>query len=138
MFVRTKTSGIYEYLQIVQNERIDGRIRQQVVATLGRLDVLQSAFSVRWLIESQLANDPNLNYDPAQGAVKAPLLLWGSYLWADGIKPRQGDGLVWTRGDLGADGTHPSPTGRQKVADLLLTFFKTDASTKPWFVKPKP
>ena len=98
----------------------------------------ESAFSVRGLIESQIANDPNLNYDPAKGAVKAPLLLWGPYLWADGIKPRQGDGLVWTRGDLGADGTHPSPAGRQKVADMLLTFFKNDASTKLWFAKPKP
>jgi hypothetical protein len=98
----------------------------------------ESAFSVRWLIESQIASDPNLNYDPAQGAVKAPLLLWGPYLWADGIKPRQSDGLVWNLGDLEADGTHPSPSGRRKVADRLLTFFKTDASTKAWFVKPGP
>jgi len=98
----------------------------------------ESAFSVRWLIESQAANDPNLNYDPARGEVKAPLLLWGPYLWADGVKARQGDGLVWTRDDLGPDGTHPSPAGRRKVADLLLEFFRTDASTKPWFVKPKP
>ncbi len=98
----------------------------------------ESAFSVRWLIESQVANDPNLNYDPAQGEVKAPLLLWGPYLWADGIKARQGDGLVWTRDDLGPDGTHPSPAGRRKVADLLLKFFQTDANTKSWFVKPKP
>jgi hypothetical protein len=98
----------------------------------------ESAFSVRWLIESQVANDPNLNYDPARGEVKAPLLLWGPYLWADGIKARQGDGLVWTRDDLGPDGTHPSPAGRQKVAELLLKFFQTDANTKVWFVKPKP
>lgn len=98
----------------------------------------ESAFSVRWLIESQLANDPNLNYDPGKGEVKASLLLWGPYLWADGIKARQGDGLVWTRDDLGPDGTHPSPAGRQKVADMLLKFFRTDANTKSWFVKPKP
>lgn len=98
----------------------------------------ESAFSVRWLIEAQHANDPNLNYDPAKGEVKAPLLLWGPYLWADGIKPRQSDGLVWNRGDLEADGTHPSPSGRRKVADLLLTFFQTDASAKAWFVKPRP
>jgi len=98
----------------------------------------ESAFSVRWLIESQLTNDPNLNYDPVKGEVKAPLLSWGPYLWADGIKPRQGDGLVWTRDDLGPDGTHPSPAGRQKVANLLLTFFKTDPNAKQWFVKPKP
>jgi len=98
----------------------------------------ESAFSVRWLIESQVANDPNLNYDPARGEVKAPLLLWGPYLWADGIKTREGDGLVWTRDDLGPDGTHPSPAGRQKVANLLLKFFQTDANTKSWFGKPKP
>ena len=52
MFVRTKTSGIYQYLQIVQNERIDGRIRQQVVATLGRLDVLVSKGQLDGLISS--------------------------------------------------------------------------------------
>jgi hypothetical protein len=98
----------------------------------------ESAFSVRWLIESQLANDPNLNYDPAKGEVKAPLLLWGPYLWGDGIKPRQSDGLVWTREDLGPDGTHPSPSGRQKVADMLLTFFKTDPNAKRWFVRLQP
>lgn len=98
----------------------------------------ESAFSVRWLIESQVTNDPNLNYDPRKGAVKAPLLLWGPYLWADGVKPRQIDGLVWTRADLGPDGTHPSPAGRQKVAHMLLTFFQTDANTKQWFVKAKP
>ncbi|MCL5278637.1 MAG: hypothetical protein M1376_01865 [Planctomycetes bacterium] len=98
----------------------------------------ESAFSVRWLIESQVANDPNLNYDPAKGEVKAPLLLWGPYLWADGTKARQGDGLIWNRDDLGPDGTHPSPAGRQKVADLLLKFFQTNVTTKSWFVKPKP
>ena len=97
----------------------------------------ESAFSVRWLIEAQMTNDPNLNYDPLQGEVKAPLLLWGPYLWGDGIKPRQSDGLVWARADLGPDGTHPSTTGRQKVADLLLTFFKTDENARQWFVKPK-
>jgi hypothetical protein len=98
----------------------------------------ESAFAVRWLLEAQIANDPNLNYDPARGEVKAPLLLWGPYLWADGVKPRQSDGLVWLREDLGPDGTHPSPSGRQKVAEMLLTFFKTDPTAKQWFVRPQP
>ncbi|OHB67829.1 MAG: hypothetical protein A2Y77_01820 [Planctomycetes bacterium RBG_13_62_9] len=98
----------------------------------------ESAFSVRWLIESQVTNDPNLNYDPAQGEVRAPLLLWGPYLWADGVRPRASDGLVWTRADLGPDGTHPSNSGRQKVADMLLSFFKTDSNAKQWFLKPQP
>ena len=38
MFVRSKKSGTYEYLQIVENQRIDGQVRQRVIATLGRLD----------------------------------------------------------------------------------------------------
>ena len=41
MFFRTKTSGSRSYLQIVENRWEDGRTRQRVVATLGRLDPLQ-------------------------------------------------------------------------------------------------
>jgi len=52
MFVRTKTSGAYQYLQVVRNERIDGRVRQQVVATLGRIDVLQSQGQIDGLLRS--------------------------------------------------------------------------------------
>jgi len=94
----------------------------------------EGAFAVRWLIQAQIKGDPRLNYLPERGEVKAPLLLWGPYLWGDGVKPRKADGLVWKREDLGPDGTHPSDSGRQKVADLLLTFFKTDATARPWFV----
>jgi hypothetical protein len=95
----------------------------------------ESAFSVRWLIQAQIKGDRKLNYDPKKGKVVAPILLWGPYLWADGITPRQGDGLVWERKDLGQDGVHPSQTGGQKVAKLLLQFFKTDDNTKKWFLK---
>src|SRR2546425_721998 len=38
MFFRRKISGRTEYLQIVKNERIEGKPRQSVVATLGRAD----------------------------------------------------------------------------------------------------
>lgn len=31
MFVRAKKSGRYEYLPVVQNERVDGRVRQRVI-----------------------------------------------------------------------------------------------------------
>ena len=41
MFARVKKSGRYEYLQIVHNQRVDGHVRQQVLATLGRLDLLK-------------------------------------------------------------------------------------------------
>ena len=96
----------------------------------------ESAFSVRWLIEDQINADPNLNADPSRGPVHAPLLLWGPDLWADGVHPRQADGLVWLREDLGPDGTHPSLLGRQKVAEMLLAFFKNDPTAKRWFLKP--
>ena len=49
----------------------------------------EGAFAVRWLIQDQIKGDAELNYDPARGLVKSPLLLWGPYLWADGIHPRR-------------------------------------------------
>jgi len=52
MFVRSKKSGAYEYLQIVYNERIDGRVKQRVIATLGRLDVLQKTGRLDALLAS--------------------------------------------------------------------------------------
>jgi hypothetical protein len=96
----------------------------------------EGAFSVRWVIQAQIKGDPKLNYDPQRGPVTAPLVLWGPYLWADGQTPRKSDGLVWKRQDLVArDGTHPSDSGRRKVANLLLKFFKTDPLARTWFVK---
>jgi hypothetical protein len=90
---------------------------------------------VRWLIRDQQKGNPELNYEPAKGTVKAPLALWGPYLWADGLTPRKTDGLVWERQDLAGDGTHPSDSGRQKVAEMLLRFFKNDPLAKTWFVR---
>lgn len=40
MFFRRKLSGKAEYLQIVKSERVDGKPRQSVVATLGRVEDL--------------------------------------------------------------------------------------------------
>ena len=40
MFCRTKTSGNHTYLQIVENRREGGKVRQHVIANLGRLDKL--------------------------------------------------------------------------------------------------
>ena len=99
----------------------------------------ESAFPVRWLIQDQIAGKPELKYDSEGGdakSVKAPLLLWGPYLWADGMTPRKSDQLVWKREDLGGDGTHPSQSGRNKVAGMLLKFFKEDPLAKSWFVGP--
>lgn len=96
----------------------------------------ESAFAVRDLIQAQIDGDPALNFDSQKGEVRSPLLLWGPYLWADGLKPRQGDGLVWKREDLREDGTHPSATsGRDKVAHLLLAFLESEPTAKSWFLR---
>lgn len=52
MFARVKKSGRYEYLQIVHNERVDGRVRQNVIATLGRLDQLGESGQLEALLAS--------------------------------------------------------------------------------------
>lgn len=94
----------------------------------------ESAFAVRRVITAQIAGKSELNFDAARGPVRAPLVLWGPYLWADGATPR-GDGLSYSPEDFGPDGTHPSDRGRAKVAAQLLAFLKTDATSKPWFVE---
>jgi hypothetical protein len=94
-----------------------------------------TAFSVRWVIKDQLEGKPELCWDSDVGAVKAPLVLWGPYLWADGTNPRQQDGLKWERSDFVADGTHPSSQGKAKVVKMLTEFFTTDPNAKGWFLK---
>lgn len=89
----------------------------------------ESAFPARWLIERQMKGDAEL------ARTKVPLLLWGPYLWAEGSRGRKLDGLVWERSDFGGDGVHPSDSGRQKVAELLLNFLSTDPLAKPWFAR---
>lgn len=95
----------------------------------------ESAFAVRWLIQDQIKGEPALNYDRERGEVRSAVLLWGPYFWGDGMTPRKEDGLVWQRADLANDGTHPTNSGRAKVAGMLLSFFKQDPLAKAWFVK---
>ncbi len=97
----------------------------------------ESAFPARWLIQEQIQGEPALNFQPDMGPVRAPLLLWGPYLWADGVTPRTSDGLTYTREDLAADGTHPSSSGRDKVAQQMLKFFQTDPLAATWFTRSR-
>lgn len=89
----------------------------------------EGAFSVRHLIQKQMAGDESL------AATKSPLLLWGPYLWAEGEKGRKIDGLTYVKADFADDGVHPSPSGREKVAKQLLEFFATSPLAKGWFAK---
>jgi hypothetical protein len=79
-------------------------------------------FAVRGVIQDRIS-----------GKLKGPWVGWGPYLWTDGILGRS-DGLTWNCDDVEADGTHPSKSGVQKVVNLLTTFFKTDPTTRRWYV----
>lgn len=81
----------------------------------------EGGFAVKWLIEERIA-----------GGFTGPWLAWGPYLWTDGMAGRR-DGLIWECADVVPDGTHPSSSGRQKVAALLLQFFQTDQTAQSWF-----
>jgi hypothetical protein len=94
----------------------------------------ETGYAVKWVIEKQIKGDKELNFDPAKGTVKAPWMAWGPDLWASGTTPRKTDGFTYTMNDVvEKDRTHPSDSGRKKVAELLLNFFKTDATAKVWF-----
>lgn len=92
-----------------------------------------TGWTVKRLIADQINGDPGLNYTGTNPS--SAWLSWGPYLWAKGTTPRS-DGLTWIPSDYQSDGTHPGTTGRQKVAQMLLQFFSTDETTKPWFLKP--
>lgn len=52
MFARTKKSGKYQYLQIVENRKVKGRVIQRVIATIGRMDQLREKDRIETLIQS--------------------------------------------------------------------------------------
>lgn len=52
MFARIKKSGKYQYLQIVENRKEKGKVKQRIIATIGRMDQLQAKDRVETLIRS--------------------------------------------------------------------------------------
>jgi hypothetical protein len=52
MFFREKKVTGHSYLQVVENRREDGRSRQRVVATLGRIDELEQSGKLPALLQS--------------------------------------------------------------------------------------
>jgi hypothetical protein len=98
----------------------------------------QGGFAVKWTIEAQIREMASGTVDERAGSLNyntlAPWVAWGPYLWANGNQPRS-DGLVWVLDDfVTSDRTHPAQSGRTKVADMLLQFFKTSQFTRCWFL----
>ena len=85
MFARVKKSGKYQYLQIVENRKEKGKVKQTVIATIGRMDKLQEKDRVETLIRSL-----------SRFSEKAMLILSGqSNITADAIKI--GPSLIFER-----------------------------------------
>ncbi|MCX7048148.1 MAG: heparinase II/III family protein [Candidatus Sumerlaeota bacterium] len=103
----------------------------------------ETGFGPKWLIEKQIKNDPALSYasllnpTAAASAPEAPWLSWGPYLWANGTEKRK-DGFSFEMNDYREnDRLHYSPQGQRKIGQLMLRFFKNDATTRPWFLAGK-
>lgn len=93
----------------------------------------ESGFAVKWLIEAQIKHSTGLNYDESRGAVAAPWLSWGPYLWANRGVESSSSRNAWERADFAKDGTHLSRAGQRKAGSLLLEFFASDSTTERWF-----
>ncbi len=52
MFARIKKSGNNQYLQIVENRKIEGKVVQRVISTIGRLDRLNEKGDIETLVRS--------------------------------------------------------------------------------------
>ncbi len=92
-------------------------------------------FAMKDLINRQITGDPELNYKGPGKQV--PYLIWGPYVWADGINPRASDSLTWNcEAEFAIDGGgyHLNSAGKEKFANILLDFFRTDPLSTPWFM----
>jgi len=106
MFVRVKPSGPRQYLQIVENYRENGRVRQRVIATLGRVDQLAVSGDVDGLMRSlgRFAQRVKVMEDVAAGRLQAESALSiGPALVAERLWDRCGaraviEGLLRRRG----------------------------------------
>ncbi|MEP7195727.1 MAG: T9SS type A sorting domain-containing protein [Saprospiraceae bacterium] len=94
----------------------------------------RTGWAIKKLIEDQINGDQQLNY--LGNSAKAPWLSWGIYMWSDGDHPQSANSKIFWKcpEDFNTDGTHPSNIGAQKVASLLLDFFKSDSTATPWFL----
>ena len=87
MFVRTQTNGSRTYLLIVDNQWVDGKVKQHVVLRLGRLDELLASGRLDSLIQSL-------------GRFSEKLAVLGAHARGDSITTRSarfGPGLIFQR-----------------------------------------
>src|SRR5665811_2103799 len=94
---------VHEYVQLVEGRRVDGKVRQRVVATLGRLDELKASGQLdRWAGAFARLDPPPVGTRREVG----PLLLVAHYLrrlglveLVDAAAPMRGKSLL-THGEV--------------------------------------
>jgi hypothetical protein len=74
MFFRQKKAGDRTYLQIVENRWEDGKSRQRVVCTLGRLDELKASGQLDRLITSGAKFSESMMVIEAHSRGEAPIV----------------------------------------------------------------
>ncbi len=94
MFPRVKVSGKFRYLQIVENRRVNGTHKQQVIASLGRMDELSASGRLDELTcrLAKLCNEVHIVSAHREGSIQAkgvkrigPALVFGRLWEALGI-----------------------------------------------------
>ncbi len=113
--------------------RIYGGYSNGIVTTNPEPWAYEIGFANKWVLADQINGVASINYDPAKGPVLAPWASWANYYWTNGMVPNAAN-LLYTCQDINPDGTHPNIGGKNKVAQALLNFFKTDVTATPWFL----
>ena len=74
MFVRVNNVGTYRYLQIAENRREGQRVKQTIIATLGRLDKLTASGAIDQLLRSaaRFAERAMVLSEPSRDAHDSP------------------------------------------------------------------
>ena len=90
---------------------------------------LKTAREQAGLTQAELAEKVGLRYytfvsQVESGLGRLPIETQGAWAEALGLEP----------GDFAKDGTHHSPNGQDKLGRLLIEFFRSDVTTRPWFV----
>lgn len=85
--------------------------------------VYQEAFALKWLIESQLKNEPDARFEGSDR--RLPWLAWGPYMWDNTWDP-----TYFT------DGVHPARPALDIFVDKYWEHLRRDSVARPWLFAP--
>lgn len=85
--------------------------------------VYQEAFAFKWLIESQIKQEPGTEFEGEKRRI--PYLLWGPYIWDNS----------WDQSYF-TDGVHPAPKAQRIFVEKYYQHLSRDSVAKAWFLKP--